>query len=149
MPLLVIPSCAMMNLKTLEPLYPNACAFDANPMSNGTTHPLSATQIMALHLMLHRPRGDDPSEDSHFGPYISTLPRAFDAHPLVWAVKRRLGFSLHRGEEAILACLPPSTTEALAKLEERFHHDIECICAYLVGGLACHLENDVLTSPLP
>lgn len=117
--LFIIPKNALMNLNTLKSLYPQAAETR-----------LSAVQIISLHLLLHRPVGEEDSFDATFGPYISTLPRRFGSHPLTWLVQRpRKGRKAT--EELILKNLPPSVTDTLHTLYARFLEDYQTICLYL------------------
>jgi hypothetical protein len=100
-PLFTIPARALLNSKSLAPHYPPG---------------LTAVQLIALHLTRYRAL---PIKDPLFGPYISTLPREFDSHPLTChvhdpAVSRQL--------------LPPSIANALAHLHSRYLHDWHAVC---------------------
>ena len=110
-----------MNLNTLRPLYPQS-----------TETPLSAVQVISLHLLLHRPVGEKDSLDPGFGPYISTLPRDFSSHPLTWLVNRPRK-AKKTTEELFLSNLPPSVLNALHTLYARFLEDYQTICLYLVS----------------
>ncbi|KAK0459706.1 uncharacterized protein EV420DRAFT_1641903 [Desarmillaria tabescens] len=92
-----VPAAAMMNIKTLSPLYP--------------FKKLDAVQMVSLHLAIHR---GNPSMDPHFGPYISLLPRDFSFHPLTWIVEENT---------QILSFVPPSALRALDKMLQRFCSD--------------------------
>lgn len=110
-----------MNSLTLGELYPDR-----------HEQKLNATQMISLHLLLYRPKGDEDSSDPTFGPYISTLPREFDIHPLTWRVKER--HSSQEGPESLLLnCVPPSITAALAELETRFWIDFQTVLDYMVS----------------
>ncbi|BGP37807.1 hypothetical protein JCM10449v2_001729 [Rhodotorula kratochvilovae] len=96
--LISIPHSALLNLRTLRPLYPKAF------------HTLSATQLLSLHLARqfrrHLPspspgRGRSNSKDAHdkWWPFLATLPRAFATVPLWWAVHAR-------GADALAAAYP-------------------------------------------
>ena len=92
---------------------------------------LTATQLISLHLLLHKPAPGCESDDPHFGPYISILPRDFGAHPLTWVVHRTLGAE-SREEHTLLRLLPPSVLFDLLLLEGRFWKDWEAVRQYLV-----------------
>ncbi|KAJ3779332.1 SET domain-containing protein [Lentinula raphanica] len=106
-----IPKTALMNIKTLSSHYGSAMKS------------LSATQLIFLHLLLHRPRPDEDSLEPLFGPYISTLPRNFDYHPLSWITK-----SINT---ELLELLPPSTKQALHDLSSKFQNDLATVSASL------------------
>jgi hypothetical protein len=92
---------------------------------------LTATQIISLHLLLYRPTPDCESDDPHFGPYISILPREFDNHPLTWIVHQTMGTGSHK-EHRLLDLLPPSVLADLLLLEKRFWKDWEAVRRYMV-----------------
>ncbi|PBK78128.1 SET domain-containing protein [Armillaria solidipes] len=92
-----VPATAMMNIRTLSPLYPSK--------------KLDAVQMVSLHLAMHR---ENPSMDPHFGPYISVLPRDFAFHPLTWMAEENT---------QILSSVPPSAMRALDKMLQRFRSD--------------------------
>ncbi|KAJ7709925.1 hypothetical protein B0H17DRAFT_244694 [Mycena rosella] len=104
-PLFTIPARALLNSRSLAAHYPPA---------------LNAVQLIALHLCLYRPLHPSPSLDPLFGPYISTLPREFDSHPLTSHVKA-----------ADPSQLPPSVVNALARLHARYLHDWNTVRGYL------------------
>ena len=107
-------------MKTLAKLYPQ---FRAKS--------ISGVQLVSLHLLLHRPVGDADCQDKRFGPYISTLPREFSAHPLTWMVKRKLEVQ-DTLEGLLLGLLPPSTFRRLSALYDRFWTDWSAILHILV-----------------
>ncbi|KAI9064369.1 SET domain-containing protein [Trametes sanguinea] len=114
-----VPSSALMNVETLLPLYPQ--------IKEGR---LSSHQLVSLHLLLHRPSRGDDSMDSHFGPYISTLPRDFSSHPLTWLINHK-----HGNDDPwtgyLLKNLPPSTRMTLHKSYETFQKDWEAVVRVL------------------
>ncbi|OSD01579.1 SET domain-containing protein [Trametes coccinea BRFM310] len=119
-----VPSSALMNVKTLLPLYPH--------IREGR---LSSHQLVSLHLLLHRPPGEDDSLDSHFGPYISTLPRDFSSHPLTWLIDHRHGKDdLWTGY--LLKNLPPMTRMALEKSYDGFQKDWKAVVGILTESPA-------------
>jgi len=103
-PLLTLPRKAKINVETLGH-YPNPKR-------------LTATQLIPLHLLLYKPAPGRESDDPHFGPYISSLPRDFGSHPLTWIVHRTLGAG-SREEHRVLDLLPPSVLSDLLLLETR------------------------------
>ncbi|KAG1875332.1 hypothetical protein C8R48DRAFT_592360 [Suillus tomentosus] len=119
--LFAVPPQALMNIRTLKSLHP----------TSGPT-PLTATQMISLHLYINRPHGSEDSPDPHYGPYISTLPREFDSHPLIWIVQSKRG--MESGGVPLLKHLPPSVHACLVKLHDRFCQDWDAIRAYLVGN---------------
>ncbi|KAH7889711.1 hypothetical protein F5I97DRAFT_1800507 [Phlebopus sp. FC_14] len=112
--LFTIPADAMMNMITLAPHYPPAA-----------TEMLTATQFISMHLFLWRPRAHEDSTDPHFGPYISTLPRCFDSHPLTWVVQSMDAASSHAAAHhvSLLQQLPPSVAARLQQLRTKFSED--------------------------
>ncbi|EMD38538.1 hypothetical protein CERSUDRAFT_135411, partial [Gelatoporia subvermispora B] len=116
--LFTIPAKALVNVNTLAAVYPTEqCK-------------LSATQMISLHLLLHRPASEKNSLDPLFGPYISTIPRDFASHPLTWSLEQRLtGIIVPQGR--LLTLLPPSVSAALTALNRRFSGDWSVICNYM------------------
>ncbi|KAJ7774643.1 hypothetical protein DFH07DRAFT_952355 [Mycena maculata] len=106
-PLFTIPARALLNSRSLSPHYPPG---------------LNAVQLISLHLCLYR---HSPSLDPLFGPYLSTLPREFDTHPLT---------SQLRGADP--EELPPSVANALQRLHERYLRDWTAVRAYLRNNSA-------------
>jgi len=94
---------------------------------------LSATQLISLHLFLHRPNEDGISLDPKYGPYISILPSEFDGHPLTWKVKSSTG-QQDRTSEILLDSLPPAAERALAAMSSRFWEDWKAVKEFLVKG---------------
>lgn len=115
-PLLTLPSKTKINAETLGHY----------PRSNL----LTATQLISLHLLLHRPVDGRESEDPNFGPYISMLPRDFGSHPLTWVAHQTLGVA-SREECKLMNLLPPSVLAELLLLEGRFRTDWEAVHQYL------------------
>src|SRR6266852_1847046 len=111
---------------------------------------LTATQLISLHLLLHKPAPGCESDDPHFGPYISILPRDFGGHPLTWVVHRTLGAE-SRGEHTLLRLLPPSVLFDLLLLKGRFWKDWEAVRQYLVGHKhsSTAILNDIDQDDLP
>jgi hypothetical protein len=119
-PLFTLPRKAKINAETLGHY----------PRSNL----LTATQLISLHLLLHRPVDGRESDDPSFGPYISVLPRDFGSHPLTWAVHQTLGVA-SREECKLMNLLPPSVLAELLLLEKRFWTDWEAVRQYLVRSV--------------
>jgi len=86
---------------------------------------------MSLHIFLHLPSEELESQDPLFGPYISILPRQFDAHPLTWVIKQRNDQNPEIIQNQLLEDLPPSVTTALENLENRFWADWKIIRKYV------------------
>ncbi|KIK59906.1 hypothetical protein GYMLUDRAFT_261879 [Collybiopsis luxurians FD-317 M1] len=105
--LFAVPKYALLNSKTLASLY--------NLKDLGS---LSAVQMISLHLLLHQEGGAD-----FFSPYISTLPRDFNYHPLTWMVKRDVGPSVQ--------LLPPSVIRALQNISSKFRSDLSAIRSFV------------------
>ncbi|KAI8998695.1 SET domain-containing protein [Trametes punicea] len=114
-----VPSSALINVKTLLPLYPQ--------VKEGR---LSGVQLVSFHLLLHKPSGKGDSLDSCFGPYVSTLPRDFSSHPLTWSINRKLGKE-DPWSNYFLDHVPPSTRKMVRMLSERFWADWEAIVAVM------------------
>lgn len=119
--LFTVPASAMINVRTLAQHYP----------SDPDGSPLSANQLISLHMMLYRPLDDGESSDSLFGPYISVLPRNFETHPMTWTVKQKL--QQHDYGVSLIEHLTPSALAALDKVFQKFHDDWEAVRAYLVA----------------
>jgi hypothetical protein len=116
--LFTIPASALINHKTLRATYP----------VKSTANPLTAFQIISLHLWLHRPVGKSESMDSLFGPYISVLPRDFSSHPLTWQVEHELG--LEPETKAFLDALPASVSRLLIHAAILFFKDWRAVFQY-------------------
>jgi hypothetical protein len=119
-PLFRIPGKALLNLLTLEMHYPK------------TDPPLSSTQLVSLHLLLHRPTSTGGSKDPLFGPFIDILPEGFDGHPLTWLIKQRRSSTEVSRESELLSRLPPSVSQDLERVAKGFLADWDRISAYLV-----------------
>ncbi|KAI0637037.1 SET domain-containing protein [Trametes polyzona] len=114
-----IPRKALMNITTVSPIYPS--------VKEGR---LTSNQLVTMHLLLHKPLGEEDSKDRIFGPYISTLPRDFSSHPLTWIVKRKLK-KVDPCGDYFLDQVPPSSWEAIVKLSKRFWKDWEAVSKLL------------------
>ncbi len=112
-----------MNTRTLSSTYP--------PSADGVS--LSAIQLISLHLLLHRPTEDCESLDAMFGPYISTLPRDFDSHPLNWLIQSQISAPSRAVYGVMLECIPPSVLAAIIRLSSRFWEDWRAVVAYIVS----------------
>ncbi|KAK0210734.1 hypothetical protein DFS33DRAFT_1495053 [Desarmillaria ectypa] len=102
-----VPATAMMNIRTLSPLYPSK--------------KLDAVQMVSLHLAMHR---GNPSRDPHFGPYISVLPPDFSFHPLTWVAEENT---------QILPFVTLSAMRALDKMLQRFRSDFRKVSQQMEG----------------
>jgi hypothetical protein len=106
-----------MNVKTLFPLY-------------GTIgNSLSATQLISLHLFLHKPDKGKFCTDTAFGAYISILPEDFNSHPLTWLIKSSSG---DESDAFFLNYLTPAATRALNLVAGRFQEDRKAVLQFLV-----------------
>lgn len=119
-PLFTIPPKALLNSLTLSPHYP-----PSKPR-------LTCTQIVTLHLLLHRPKNGQPSSDPLFGPYISVLPEKFDSHPLTWLWQKEHDISVSSPEAQLIDALPPRILGKLDKIANLFEVDWNVVKAYLV-----------------
>ncbi|KAJ7155984.1 hypothetical protein C8R43DRAFT_1125888 [Mycena crocata] len=108
-PLFTIPARCLLNSRSLASHYPPG---------------LDAVQLIALHLCLYRPSNSSHSRDPLFGPYISSLPREFDRHPLTSHV-----------QAADTSELPPSVASALVGLHARYLHDWNAVRGYVQVNL--------------
>ncbi|KAG1772659.1 hypothetical protein EDD22DRAFT_859575 [Suillus occidentalis] len=113
------------------PRQPSSLLFASLYPTSGPT-PLTAMQMISLHLYVNRPHGSEDSLDPHYGPYISTLPRQFDSHPLTWIVRSKSG--MESGGAPLLGYLPPSVHASLVKLHDRFCQDWAAVRAYLTAN---------------
>ncbi|CAL1704780.1 unnamed protein product [Somion occarium] len=120
--LFIIPATAMMNSRTLSATYP--------PLQGQY---LSPTQVISLHLLLHKPHDGGESHDSRFGSYISTLPRDFDSHPLTWSVNKHLQTNSNPKAQELLGHLPPSVSSSLQALTARFWEDWDAVRKYVTA----------------
>ena len=118
-PIFTVPASALLNCKTLQPHY------SPKPV-------LSGTQLVSLHLFLHRPVDHLPSTDPLFGPYISVLPSSFHAHPLTWLWKERIERNANSVESHLLALLPPRVARDLERVATTFYADWDKVYTYLV-----------------
>ena len=123
---------ALMTIRTISAIY-SFLPVEVSSRTKTSKHPLlNATQIIALHLCLNRPVGEADSNDSHYGPYISLLPRSFDEHPLTWLARQRHGVSKH-SEDELLRWLPPSVHTELDGVVKNFTGDWERVVKCVVG----------------
>lgn len=114
-----------MNKTTLKRLYPSNVRVDKA---------LTAVQLISMYLFIWRPRADEDSADPFFGPYISTLPRDFDSHPLTWLVLSKLN-KANDLRISLLDSLPPSVLATLHRLHTRFWDDWYQVQTFLVSIL--------------
>ncbi|KAI0699726.1 SET domain-containing protein [Cytidiella melzeri] len=115
--LFTIPARAMINVKTLNSLYPAK-----------TVAVLSPTQLVSLHMFLHRPYGNGESCDPTFGPYLSALPRDFSSHPLTWTLSNPGQCPVY---DALISSLPRGLGKALRDLRKRFSADWMAVSEHL------------------
>ena len=121
----------MINLRTLSTVY----GFST------TSPPLTAPQIISLHLLLHMPADEGISHDPAFGPYISTMPQDFDTHPVTWAVRNHFQRA-STAEKTLLSSLPPIVSSALENQVRIFVADWDAVVEYIVRisvRLLCYL----------
>ncbi|TDL27454.1 SET domain-containing protein [Rickenella mellea] len=135
-PVLNIPASALLNVYTLAPIYPFLPVDGRSPFGVAETifPPLSASQLLALHIAIHRPTGISESTDPCFGPYICTLPNDFASHPLMWVLGGDKQAA--KPDQAFwLNALPPSALVAVQAVAKRFNDDWETIvrCLKLFG----------------
>ncbi|KAF8628359.1 hypothetical protein AX15_003894 [Amanita polypyramis BW_CC] len=133
-PLFTIPASALPNILTLSPHYPRS-----DP-------PLTAIQLISLHLALHRPKPDRDSSDPLFGPYISILPTDFAFHPLGWLRGQDHGLLSCVNAKTLLDMLPTSVMDNLNRLSDRFETDWKRVSGYLVRP--CHLALEFLVTAI-
>ena len=97
---------------------------------------LNGTQLICLHLCLHRPgqTRKDELADPLFAPYISMLPQNFDSHPLTWSVKRQTG-AANPHELKLLDLLPPSSAAEIAGVSDRFWSDWAVVSNFLASNM--------------
>jgi hypothetical protein len=109
--LLKIPPKALVNIKTLLPHY----------RLDSKRGPLSATQMVSLHLGKYRPCNGQPSGCSTFGSYISVLPTEFDGHPLTWLIREDVV------GKRLLPTMTSTARRLLDGLHDRFRKDLAAI----------------------
>ena len=127
-----MPAAALLNSRTLRRIYPSIALEGFYEGYSSSSPVLTGTQLISIHLALHRPKGNSYSKDPHFGPYIDTLPRSFDSHPLTWLIKRKKGKTTNV-EETLSHNLPPSASKTLQEVEKRFWNDWEAAVRAKVG----------------
>lgn len=110
-----------MNSRTLKPVYPQIPLEGYTPESTNKRI-LNGTQLLSIHLALHRPVSEEDSDDPNFGPYLTTLPREFDAHPLSWLIRKELGIA-GAEELDLLQNLPPSVLANVEAVGKRYRND--------------------------
>ena len=131
-PFLVIPAKALLNSRALRRIY-KSVPLEGFAASVSGHLVLTGTQLLSIHLALYRPGGDSYSKDPYFGPYIDTLPRNFDSHPLSWAVKEKLGVASAHGMK-LLRGLPPIVSKELQGVAKRFWGDWDVALQAKVGA---------------
>lgn len=82
---------------------------------------------------MFRPRGNLDSDDPDFGPYISTLPRSFESHPLHWYHRKESGDVLP-AELKLLSFIPPSVLADLESIYKRYESDWDVAKRCLVSN---------------
>ena len=101
---------------------------------------LTATQIISMHIFLHRPSrlrgGEYTSTDPAFGPYISILPVNFESHPLSWMISAQQDL---QDTNFFLASLPPAAIRALKAMESRFWEDWKVVSQLIVNIYLCRM----------
>ncbi|KLO18588.1 SET domain-containing protein [Schizopora paradoxa] len=126
-----LPSAALMNIRTLRNLYGDCNLEGYSAKTGGKMIFLNGTQLISLHLALHRPpRHGGRSTDPTFGPYISVLPKEFDSHPLTWLIKQNPA-AFEEGDAAfgggLLGHLPPSVSSELTTMSNKFLRDWDIV----------------------
>ncbi|KAM6500535.1 hypothetical protein JOM56_003549 [Amanita muscaria] len=117
--LCTIPASALLNIITLSPYYPRS-----DP-------PLTAVQLISLHITLHRPKkANDAFSDPHFGPFISILPPDFTFHPLTWLWKQSHGLASANGQH-LIDILPTSVLDSMNEIHSKFKADWKRVSDYL------------------
>lgn len=116
-PLFSVPSAAYINPLSLSKIY--GTAIDT----------LSATQLISLHLHIHRPslKNGVKSSDPNYAPYLAILPRNFASHPLSWLVMNTDPILLHHA--------PPAVRRNLHKMANQFRQDWKAVSKYLVSQM--------------
>lgn len=137
-PLCNVPYTALLNSFTLAPLYPYL-PIEGLPAPSMRLGPqlkqhLNATQIISLHLALHRPRANSGSSDVSFGPYIDTLPKDFQGHPLTWLHRQKYGTATEL-ERKLLQLLPASVITELCEVLQRLETDWGVVQPCLVSSI--------------
>lgn len=90
--------------------------------------------MISLHLLLHKPTEDEESLDPVFGPFISTMPREFDSHPLSWAIETLSGSKEQELSDLLLGLPPQDVLIALESLKKRFLEDWSDVSGYMVSS---------------
>ena len=134
-----------MNSRTLRSIYSsvNVEGFEQK-VEDGVI--LNGTQLTSLHLCLHRPDAFGETLDANFGPYISTLPKQFDNHPLTWLVKREQNLATEP-EILLLSCCPPGVMLDLENVAARFRHDWESVLQCKVSRSHFYFLEDINLLP--
>lgn len=144
---LAIPTTALLNVHTLRPHYPPD--FSPNPISHkfkskdtpaeeGGLYPLTATQLITLHLALHHPDRpewtDSDVPPDPWAPFLRILPESFRwHHPLTWLVPDEEGVEDGMDKwRALERSLPEPTRILLKDVEKRFWEDVNVLRTVLV-----------------
>lgn len=136
---LKIPSVALLNTRNLKDLYPSLPIEGISKSRKDGPTPLTGVQLLSLHISLSRPGDEGKSRDPHFGPYIETVPRHFEFHPLWWMAMKQQGLASQL-ETSILDILPPSVSSALRAVHQRLQDDWDNVTASLVSDKASFLR---------
>ncbi|KAM0792320.1 hypothetical protein ACM66B_005004 [Microbotryomycetes sp. NB124-2] len=133
--LISIPSSALLNVKTLAPLYPHAFSKQLN-----------SYQWVSLHVALQYARNRRQQAScprDRFKPFIASIPHEFPTLPLTWFLRSKtskdLTATFETGSEDLsggvwdehqrqmyfnlLACMPPAVRQRSAAVEARFRKD--------------------------
>ncbi|KAG5715238.1 Ribosomal N-lysine methyltransferase set11 [Termitomyces sp. T112] len=86
-----------------------------------------ASALLNMATLSNLPNGSQPSSDPIFGPYISTLPRDFESHPLTWLCSGKL----ENTSSLLLSYLPPSIALALQEVCNRYRSDWAIVKQYI------------------
>jgi hypothetical protein len=110
---LKLPASSLFNYETVVKLHPG--------LEN-----LTAIQLLSYHLALHRPSRSPSaltgSEHDPFGPFVASLPAAFDTHPL-WLAHAHAPPASRKKWKKLSGCLTASLKAKTDDVERRFHND--------------------------
>jgi hypothetical protein len=168
--LISIPTSALLNVQTLRPLYPRSFSppsllksstkLSNKPSPSTTAHvpllPLTATQLLTLHLALHCPYADKhPSlPDDPWAPYVLTLPCSFHYHhPLTWLVDLAADDEIGETQRTqttfagLTDLLPARTRTLVLDVHKRFEDDVRVLREVLVS--LCLVSHAGPPHPMP
>lgn len=137
-----IPKSALLNSRTLRSIYPDV-NLEGYERKSKDKLVLNGTQLLSIHLCLNRPHESGESEDVNFGPYITTLPREFNNHPLTWLVKKEQNLAT-TCETALLDVCPPGVLLELENVAKRFRKDWEIALRSKVALCCFHPRYTIL-----